>query len=493
MPEIEPDNKSPLNLDGSSHERMKPLDYHDLVIESLNLVEIFKPEDYEELERGLDNLYSTIFNTSNLKNLFPTVSARKDEYKEFIAKSGKSMTAGSWLNLHGFSSRILAETNPSVRSQYPIMELPCEVTLLHLSLYHLLPSIIMLVAQFDFTDAVSDSLNRILAEEQYEGSVIFGGREGHIPPERVKAKKVNGFLLDLQRSLEEFICRHFAGVFLSQKGNPAQSYKCPSTILYSLRAIPLASNDELVEWVSHQHRFINILGYSNITPTIYQHANKYLLLTFPDYHYENTPLRTAILASRDRFIGNETWMRLILDDRLIALQAIDYIMELYSKKIINHRNCKGNYDIGISSNFWKLRKNFISCYAQKGNIDYDYFDFTKINRELTSITANSHWIKDNVHEYNAIYKPKERPDFGYEIVEHIKADAARIDTEFSLHKERLSDTFTSINTLSNYINSAWMFWLTMALVFLTIILAIIGLGPHILDALNLFLKNNSGA
>src|SRR4030042_1776026 len=71
--------------------------------------------------------------------------------------------------------------------------------------YHLVPSMIMVTAQFDFTDAISNSLNRILAEERNEGNVIFGGREGHIPPERVKAKKVSEFLLDLQRLLEEFM------------------------------------------------------------------------------------------------------------------------------------------------------------------------------------------------------------------------------------------------------------------------------------------------
>jgi hypothetical protein len=476
------------DFDNRLNQQMRPPDGQRLDFHCLRFADVFKLEDYEKLESGLDHLYS-----ENIKSSRHYVRQEQERYKEFLSNAKKAFISGGWANIRGFVSKAFAESHGYKLIDGCVRELPPGVSSLSFSLFHLLPSMIVVVSHVYYDDSISVQLSDLLLERCSERIEKQADSITHIPVSIVKAEKIGAFINNQQDLSETFFANYCAGEFLSGDKKDI-GCKCPSIKLYSLQDIPFMPVNKLNDWLKEHAHFVQLIGDYPIPLTTYQFNNRYLLFERNRFINNDMAIDICLLTSESLFkapkchqmygsvaaaikYSDETGF-----DNFLSLLAINQLLLATVGVAIKHRNRLDKYNINPNSNLESRAKQYTDIYSVKVTVNDDYFDFLRFHQELeyiTSIEAEQRLYRE-MATFELLENEYNQPDFARGMVSNMRRIASLLDKTFALINTRYFDLFESVSSLSNFTfaDSANKYQtilsrLTWALIILTVAMVVI--------------------
>jgi len=213
---------------------------------SIILLELFNNEEFDDLIKGLDELYEN--------------SQEELDYYEYFANN--KLAFGGWKRLP-----IISNSN---FEDVPIMSMQADlghhIKFVTVYLHHVLPSMVMLKIHVFFDDVVSDELNEIIYK-YHESKIIYHEfpeeipnqrffsftTSTHYPPEGVKTREITDLRLSLKKEVINFFSKYFNGFFFKLSSNDLNIV--PSIEIYSLEYPD--EEEELIEWGRKCSGFLN--------------------------------------------------------------------------------------------------------------------------------------------------------------------------------------------------------------------------------------------
>ena len=470
------------SLEDRSNRETRPPNGQQLMLHSIRFAEVVRVDDYDKLEKGLDQLYQGATKRLSM------VQMEQDHYRQYISDTRKSFLSSGWVNLQGFVSQEYADSIKKGIITSPVRELPPGVERICFFLSQILSSSIVVIVHIEYLQNISESLNQLFTKDYSERIETRQYGAMRIPSERIKEETIRNFLFKLQGETESFLSNYFKGIFLSN-AKENQSH-CPSITLFSLQDIPFTPKETLVSWLNENHRFIGTLGYLSSPELMYDFNNEYLLFRHQIRDNRENPICLSLLSSESLFSAPETYqmygtplyaLKYKYDtgfNNLLTILAYNSVLWFHSRKAIDYRN---NLPALTSNIKGEIKKQFDSMCSAKSAINDDYFDFVRLSQELEYITSPKHekWLFRETAEFELLENPHNLPNYAKEMVSNINFLTSNIGKEYSLLNERYSDLFDSINTQSNFIlNESNLKYqkiisrLTWAIVVLTIVMTV---------------------
>jgi hypothetical protein len=468
-----------------------------LNLHSLRFAEVIRIGEAENLQKGFDRLFEEKLPVKNVL----AISSDQDNYRDFIAQSRKAFLSMHYAYVQGFASKAYADLHKNGVITRPVRELPSGIDSISFLLCQMIPSSIIVVANIEFDNSVSDSLNKLFTTNYPERTEKHeNGRTSITHPDRVKSEAIQDFLSELQYTSESFVSQYFSGLFLSEKVE-AQT-KCPSLKLFSLQDIPCSPSEALIKWMQDNRFFIDMLGYAAVPSWTYQFNNEYLLFKDTAYQRKEKPMYFSLLTSESLFsttasyegYGTPMWAVKHKHgtefDNLMPLFAFDSLLLWHSRKLLTYRN---SLDDGKTSNETNLKKRYDSTYEVKARINNDFFGFIRLRQELGDITSERFEprLYNETPTFELVQNPKNLPHFAKEMVAIINFLSDNLVKEYTLLNERYSDLFETMNTQLNFVlnesNAKYqksLSTLTKVLVGLTIVMTIAVIVQIVIAILN---------
>jgi len=229
----------------------RPTD-NDLKLEGIITYEIYHLENFSELEKNLDSIYSkqkhSVFGLDNIKN----------RYKKFINNTSKNIASrgGSWVNL-GY---LIPNKSTGFISSVCIKELPKEIKYIHLTLYQLLPSVIAVCFHTTLTEKINEDID-ILLKQKCVNKIVFTSilpwKSGwsSTSASSEKEKKMYSYIENLKLTVAAFLQTYFKGYYLSEDEKDS-NLLCPNIEIFSINKILSTDNTK-----NSQNWFWNSLGF----------------------------------------------------------------------------------------------------------------------------------------------------------------------------------------------------------------------------------------
>jgi hypothetical protein len=126
------------------NEESSPPRGQQLVLHTIRFAEIFRLEEFEQLESGLDKFYSQ---TIKYPHTVKVRGYEKTQYQDFINRAKTSILPGgwSWCKSSTFISKSYAESHTKGFITLPVRELPEHIQSISLTLHQILASSIVLI------------------------------------------------------------------------------------------------------------------------------------------------------------------------------------------------------------------------------------------------------------------------------------------------------------------------------------------------------------
>ncbi len=304
----------------------------ELKCHSLILLDIFNFEDFDNLINGLNRLYanSDIVDSSRLK-----------EAENYI-KSEDKLFKFWFLHLPLITNSLLKVKLPLGISH----DLGNYINNINITLYGILPSMVILQVQLDLNYTFSDKINDILYNFHNETiNTIETSKINYterISPKHHKELEIKNLRISIKTEIIKFLSEYFTGYFFRlYKDNPSI---IPSVELFSL-TYPIGDNDVL-EWGRNLKDFFSCFSTSISHDNSFKHS-RYLLcrenyletqfsnyLIFANRNFPECPEYSDFDHSIEYNIKNCSF-ELLAINRFISIQKrlVEKLNKMISKEI----------------------------------------------------------------------------------------------------------------------------------------------------------------